>query len=59
LIQSYLSALTCSAKTLNLPLSPEKLALYTQIDKVISELREIILFNKAIISMHRGSKLCR
>jgi hypothetical protein len=55
LIQSYISVLRCSAKTLNLPLSPEKLALYTQIDKVISELRETILFNKAVITMHRNS----
>jgi hypothetical protein len=46
------------AKTLNLPLSPEKLALYTQMNKVISELRGMILFNKAIILMHRRTKIC-
>jgi hypothetical protein len=44
-----------SAKTLNLPLSLEKLALYTQINKVISELRKPILFNKAVITMHQNS----
>jgi hypothetical protein len=58
LIQSYISALRCSAETLNLPLTPEKLALYTQIDKMISELRKIISLNEAIFSMHRRLKIC-
>jgi hypothetical protein len=43
---------------INLSPSPEKLALYIQIDEVTSELGKVILLNKAIISMHRRSKIC-
>jgi len=37
-----------------MPLSPEKLALYTEMNKMISGLRKKKLFNKTVLTMHRN-----